>query len=163
MRMHWSSAQSGTCLRLFTLFILIPAYKLLHQKKKKTISHHTPLNPPQELDYEKIYKKMLKPAFIFDGRRVLDHLHSHLHNIGFHVSRRETRLTHTVHCTYKIKENVRRLEKIAVHLLLLFCSFFFCLQIETIGKKVTTTRIPYTPGSCPRITASEPPTKKTKV
>lgn len=34
VRMHWSSAQSGTCLRLFTLFILIPAYKLLHQKTK---------------------------------------------------------------------------------------------------------------------------------
>ncbi|KAM7419208.1 hypothetical protein PAMA_016362 [Pampus argenteus] len=74
----------------------------------------------KELDYEKIYKKMLKPAFIFDGRRVLDHLHAHLQNIGF--------------------------------------------QIETIGKKVTATRIPYTPAAvCPRISASEPPTKKAKV
>uniref|UniRef100_A0A8C4IVR8 UDP-glucose 6-dehydrogenase n=1 Tax=Dicentrarchus labrax TaxID=13489 RepID=A0A8C4IVR8_DICLA len=73
----------------------------------------------KELDYEKIYKKMLKPAFIFDGRRVLDHLHPHLQDIGF--------------------------------------------QIETIGKKVTTTRIPYTPAAaCPRITATEPPTKKAK-
>uniref|UniRef100_A0A1A7WHC2 UDP-glucose 6-dehydrogenase n=1 Tax=Iconisemion striatum TaxID=60296 RepID=A0A1A7WHC2_9TELE len=74
----------------------------------------------KELDYEKIYKKMLKPAFIFDGRRVLDHLHAQLQCIGF--------------------------------------------SIETIGKKVTVTRIPYTPAAvCPRITASEPPTKKTKV
>ncbi|XP_031732218.1 UDP-glucose 6-dehydrogenase [Anarrhichthys ocellatus] len=74
----------------------------------------------KELDYEKIYKKMLKPAFIFDGRRVLDHLHSHLQNIGF--------------------------------------------QIETIGKKVTATRIPYTPAAVgPRIAVSEPPTKKAKV
>ncbi|KAG7249973.1 hypothetical protein CRUP_005251, partial [Coryphaenoides rupestris] len=37
----------------------------------------------RELDYEKIYKQMLKPAFIFDGRRVLDHLHRDLQNIGF--------------------------------------------------------------------------------
>uniref|UniRef100_A0A3B4VK48 UDP-glucose 6-dehydrogenase n=1 Tax=Seriola dumerili TaxID=41447 RepID=A0A3B4VK48_SERDU len=74
----------------------------------------------KELDYEKIYKKMLKPAFIFDGRRVLDHLHPHLQNIGFHI--------------------------------------------ETIGKKVTATRIPYTPAAvCPRISATEPPTKKAKV
>eukprot|EP00064_Thunnus_orientalis_P010808 superscaffoldBa00001501_g10835 len=74
----------------------------------------------KELDYEKIYKKMLKPAFIFDGRRVLDHLHAHLQNIGF--------------------------------------------QIETIGKKVTATRIPYAPAAvCPRISASEPPTKKAKI
>uniref|UniRef100_A0A8C6LET4 UDP-glucose 6-dehydrogenase n=1 Tax=Nothobranchius furzeri TaxID=105023 RepID=A0A8C6LET4_NOTFU len=57
----------------------------------------------KELDYENIYKMMLKPAFIFDGRRVLDHLHAQLQCIGF------------------------------------------C--IETIGKKVTTTRIPYTPAA----------------
>ncbi|XP_037107626.1 UDP-glucose 6-dehydrogenase isoform X1 [Syngnathus acus] len=74
----------------------------------------------KELDYEKIYKKMLKPAFIFDGRRLLDHLHAHLQDIGF--------------------------------------------QIETIGKKVTATRIPYTPAAvCPRITSSEPPAKKNKI
>ncbi|KAF6733439.1 UDP-glucose 6-dehydrogenase [Oryzias melastigma] len=74
----------------------------------------------KELDYGKIYKKMLKPAFIFDGRRVLDHLHPQLQHIGF--------------------------------------------QIETIGKKVVATRIPYTPGAaCPRIAAAEPPAKKAKV
>lgn len=28
---------------------------------------------------------MLKPAFIFDGRRVLDDLHGELQNIGFQV------------------------------------------------------------------------------
>uniref|UniRef100_A0A3P9NNM6 UDP-glucose 6-dehydrogenase n=1 Tax=Poecilia reticulata TaxID=8081 RepID=A0A3P9NNM6_POERE len=73
----------------------------------------------RELDYEKIYKKMLKPAFIFDGRRVLDHLHAELQNIGF--------------------------------------------QIETIGKKVTSARIPYTPAIVGSRTAStEPPTKKAK-
>ncbi|KAM9819921.1 UDP-glucose 6-dehydrogenase isoform 1-T1 [Syngnathus typhle] len=74
----------------------------------------------KELDYEKIYKKMLKPAFIFDGRRLLDNLHAHLQDIGF--------------------------------------------QIETIGKKVTETRIPYTPAAvCPRITSNEPPAKKNKI
>uniref|UniRef100_A0A3B3WVA1 UDP-glucose 6-dehydrogenase n=1 Tax=Poecilia mexicana TaxID=48701 RepID=A0A3B3WVA1_9TELE len=73
----------------------------------------------RELDYEKIYKKMLKPAFIFDGRRVLDHLHAELQSIGF--------------------------------------------QIETIGKKVTSARIPYTPAIVGSRTAStEPPTKKAK-
>ena len=40
----------------------------------------------QELDYERIHKKMLKPAFIFDGRRVLDGLHNELQTIGFQVS-----------------------------------------------------------------------------
>jgi UDPglucose 6-dehydrogenase len=35
------------------------------------------------LDYEKIYKTMAKPAFIFDGRNVLDH--EKLRDIGFEV------------------------------------------------------------------------------
>jgi UDPglucose 6-dehydrogenase len=35
------------------------------------------------LDYEKIYKEMEKPAFIFDGRNLLDH--SKLFEIGFEV------------------------------------------------------------------------------
>uniref|UniRef100_A0A9J8ANT0 UDP-glucose 6-dehydrogenase n=2 Tax=Cyprinus carpio TaxID=7962 RepID=A0A9J8ANT0_CYPCA len=39
----------------------------------------------KELNYEKIYHKMLKPAFIFDGRRVLDHLHPQLQNLGFQI------------------------------------------------------------------------------
>jgi UDPglucose 6-dehydrogenase len=39
----------------------------------------------KELDYERIHKKMLKPAFIFDGRCVLDGLHSELQNIGFQI------------------------------------------------------------------------------
>uniref|UniRef100_A0A3P8Z2T6 UDP-glucose 6-dehydrogenase n=1 Tax=Esox lucius TaxID=8010 RepID=A0A3P8Z2T6_ESOLU len=38
-----------------------------------------------ELDYEKIYNAMLKPAFIFDGRRILDSLHDQLQTIGFQV------------------------------------------------------------------------------
>ncbi len=36
-----------------------------------------------ELDYEAIYASMVKPAFIFDGRNILDH--HQLHNIGFNV------------------------------------------------------------------------------
>jgi len=35
------------------------------------------------LDYEKIYKSMAKPAFIFDGRNILDH--DSLREIGFEV------------------------------------------------------------------------------
>ena len=35
------------------------------------------------LDYEKIYGSMTKPAFIFDGRNILDHLH--LYRLGFNV------------------------------------------------------------------------------
>lgn len=35
------------------------------------------------LDYEKIYKSMAKPAFIFDGRNILDH--QKLRGIGFEV------------------------------------------------------------------------------
>ncbi|XP_064419348.1 UDP-glucose 6-dehydrogenase isoform X2 [Latimeria chalumnae] len=39
----------------------------------------------KELDFESIHQKMLKPAFIFDGRRVLDGLHSNLQNLGFQI------------------------------------------------------------------------------
>ena len=37
----------------------------------------------KELDYEKIFQKMAKPAFLFDGRNILNH-HA-LHKIGFNV------------------------------------------------------------------------------
>ncbi|XP_003739399.1 UDP-glucose 6-dehydrogenase [Galendromus occidentalis] len=37
----------------------------------------------RDLDYEKIYSEMLKPPFIFDGRRILDD--KHLRQIGFNV------------------------------------------------------------------------------
>jgi len=37
------------------------------------------------LDYEKIYKNMVKPAMIFDGRNILDH--QKLYDIGFNVYR----------------------------------------------------------------------------
>ncbi|KAM7338746.1 hypothetical protein ACRRTK_002230 [Alexandromys fortis] len=73
----------------------------------------------KELDYEWIHKKMLKPAFIFDGRHVLDGLHNELQTIGF--------------------------------------------QIETIGKKVSSKRIPYTPGEIPTFSLQDPPNKKPKV
>ena len=35
------------------------------------------------LDYRQIYSNMAKPAFIFDGRKILDH--DKLIEIGFHV------------------------------------------------------------------------------
>ena len=35
------------------------------------------------LDYEKIYASMMKPAFIFDGRNLLDH--AKLRDVGFIV------------------------------------------------------------------------------
>jgi len=37
----------------------------------------------RELDYREIYGKMAKPAFVFDGRNILDH--EALHEIGFNV------------------------------------------------------------------------------
>jgi UDPglucose 6-dehydrogenase len=36
-----------------------------------------------DLDYEKIYQSMVKPAFIFDGRNILDH--QRLYEMGFNV------------------------------------------------------------------------------
>ncbi len=36
-----------------------------------------------ELDFERIYQSMAKPAFIFDGRNILDH--HRLHKMGFNV------------------------------------------------------------------------------
>ena len=36
-----------------------------------------------DLDYEAIYKPMVKPAFIFDGRNILDH--QKLYEMGFNV------------------------------------------------------------------------------
>jgi UDPglucose 6-dehydrogenase len=37
----------------------------------------------RELDYERIYRSMVKPAFIFDGRNIADH--SKLYHLGFNV------------------------------------------------------------------------------
>ncbi|NLG95765.1 MAG: UDP-glucose 6-dehydrogenase [Chloroflexi bacterium] len=37
----------------------------------------------RDLDYERIYKSMVKPAFIFDGRNILDH--QQLYEMGFNV------------------------------------------------------------------------------
>ena len=39
--------------------------------------------PFQSYDYKRIYDRMLKPAFVFDGRMILDH--RALQDIGFHV------------------------------------------------------------------------------
>ena len=47
----------------------------------------------KSLDYQRIYDAMEKPAFLFDGRNMLDH--TALHNIGFEVySIAKGRLTH---------------------------------------------------------------------
>lgn len=37
----------------------------------------------QELDYKAIFDKMMKPAYIFDGRKILKH--KELQELGFHV------------------------------------------------------------------------------
>ena len=37
----------------------------------------------KSIDYQRIYESMLKPAFLFDGRNILDH--DELHSIGFEV------------------------------------------------------------------------------
>ncbi len=36
-----------------------------------------------QLDYQRIYNSMVKPAFIFDGRNLLDH--KKLYEVGFNV------------------------------------------------------------------------------
>ena len=36
-----------------------------------------------ELDYENIYQSMVKPAFLFDGRNLLNH--KNLYDLGFNV------------------------------------------------------------------------------
>lgn len=158
VHMHWSSAPNGTCLRSDVYLVKHFHVGGICEDDFFLKSYHLPPIPPQELDYEKIYKKMLKPAFIFDGRRVLDHLHPHLQNIGFQVSRLETH----IHFSYKSVDEptaTRTICRSASVILLLNSP-----QIETIGKKVTATRIPYTPAAvCPRISATEPPTKKAKV
>ncbi len=51
--------------------------------KAHAIAVLTEWNLYKELDYEKIYNKMERPAFIFDGRNILDH--QKLFEIGFNV------------------------------------------------------------------------------
>ena len=48
-----------------------------------------------QLDYNKIYEKMEKPAFIFDGRKILNH--EALIKLGFHVETIGKRLTQYDH------------------------------------------------------------------
>jgi UDPglucose 6-dehydrogenase len=49
--------------------------------------HATALTPWQDkfkdLDYERIYKSMAKPAFMLDGQNILDH--ATLRKVGFEV------------------------------------------------------------------------------
>ncbi|XP_012173852.1 UDP-glucose 6-dehydrogenase isoform X2 [Bombus vosnesenskii] len=47
-----------------------------------------------ELDYKRIYINMMKPAYIFDGRKILDH--DRLQKIGFIVQTIGKRITRTV-------------------------------------------------------------------
>ena len=56
-------------------------YKAAHQAH--AIAVLTEWDLYKELDYEKIYAEMEKPAFIFDGRNILDH--HKLFEIGFNV------------------------------------------------------------------------------
>ncbi|KAK2169794.1 hypothetical protein LSH36_7g19007 [Paralvinella palmiformis] len=49
----------------------------------------------KDYDYQKIYDSMLKPAFIFDGRMILDH--KQLQKIGYHVETIGKRLSDDVH------------------------------------------------------------------
>ena len=51
--------------------------------KAHAIAILTEWNLYKELDYERIYNKMERPAFIFDGRNILDH--QKLFEIGFNV------------------------------------------------------------------------------
>ena len=46
----------------------------------------------KDYDYSKIYEKMEKPAFIFDGRKILDH--EKLMHIGFRVETVGKNLNH---------------------------------------------------------------------
>jgi UDPglucose 6-dehydrogenase len=52
-------------------------------EKAHAIAIITEWNEYKHLDYKKIYKSMEKPAFIFDGRNILNH--SELFEIGFNV------------------------------------------------------------------------------
>ena len=58
-----------------------------------------------QLDYERIYQSMVKPAFLFDGRNLLDH--KKLYEIGFNVypigKRPLTHLVHDGHAPPKLK------------------------------------------------------------
>ena len=43
----------------------------------------TEWNEFKELDYQRIFDNMEKPAFIFDGRNIVDH--QYLYELGFNV------------------------------------------------------------------------------
>lgn len=56
------------------------------EKRKEILKFHslfTSLRLFQTLDYRRVYANMLKPAFAFDGRMILDH--DNLVEIGFQV------------------------------------------------------------------------------
>ncbi|XP_050074311.1 UDP-glucose 6-dehydrogenase [Anopheles maculipalpis] len=58
-----------------------------HEPRCPVDSNTVPVVPfaffPQSLNYERIYASMMKPAYIFDGRKILPH--ERLQQIGFHV------------------------------------------------------------------------------
>ena len=68
----------------------------IHMRRQRVRMHWRSLTEwdlYKSLDYQRIYDAMEKPAFLFDGRNMLDH--TALHNIGFEVySIGKGRLTH---------------------------------------------------------------------
>lgn len=54
----------------------------------------------QTYDYQRLYDSMLKPAFLFDGRKILDH--AALSKIGFHVETIGKRPGHS----FQVKKDV---------------------------------------------------------
>lgn len=81
-------------------YILKPTFSSLQEYtheilKNKKINNDLYLPQFQDYDYQKIYDSMLKPAFIFDGRMILDH--KQLQKIGYHVETIGKRLSDDVH------------------------------------------------------------------
>ncbi|XP_052895746.1 UDP-glucose 6-dehydrogenase isoform X1 [Anopheles moucheti] len=70
-----------------------------HEPRCPVVSNTVPVVPfaffPQSLNYERIYASMMKPAYIFDGRKILPH--ERLQQIGFHVQTIGKRLLQQQH------------------------------------------------------------------
>jgi hypothetical protein len=69
-----ASSSDGSCRLLHSIFAACPAPALFPPKLSSTAPPPPPPPPLlQTYDYAKMYEKMVKPAFIFDGRNILDH------------------------------------------------------------------------------------------
>ncbi|XP_041768768.1 UDP-glucose 6-dehydrogenase isoform X1 [Anopheles merus] len=71
-----------------------------HEPRCPVVSNSVPFAVPfaffpQSLNYERIYASMMKPAYIFDGRKILPH--ERLQQIGFHVQTIGKRLLQRSH------------------------------------------------------------------